>query len=74
MSITLRVSDGEMSAIQSYAKLKGVSVSDAVRTAVMERIEDELDAKIGEQAYDEWVAGGMKTYTHEEVNKMLGIK
>ncbi|MDR0496387.1 MAG: DUF6290 family protein [Treponema sp.] len=74
MSISLRVTNEEMAAIQNYAKLKGISVSVAVRNAILEQIEDELDVKIAEQAYVEWIADGKKTYTIEEVNKKLGIR
>ena len=74
MPITIRVTDNELAAIKGYAALHGVSVSDVVRTAVLERIEDELDIKIAETAYAEWIADGKKTYTLDEVEEELDLK
>ena len=74
MSIRLRVSESELAAIRGYAELHGLTVSDAVRSAILDRIENELDVKIAEQAYSEWINEGKKTYSMEEVKKELGLK
>lgn len=67
MSIRLRVSENELAAIRGYAELHGLTVSGAVRSAILERIENELDVKIAEQAYSEWIKEGKKTYSIKEV-------
>ena len=72
--ITLRVSGNELAAIKSYAKLHGKTVSDTVRAAILEKIEDEFDAKIAEQAYAEWINDSKKTFSLDEVQKELGLK
>jgi len=69
MVITLRVNDDELKLIKSYAKLHGVTVSDVVRTAIMERIEDELNIRIANDAYEKWAADDKKTYSMNEVMK-----
>ena len=74
MSLTIRVTDNELAAIKGYAALHGMNVSDVMRTAILERIEDELDIKIAEQAYAEWIADGKTTYTLDEVEKEIGVK
>lgn len=73
MSITLRVSDNEMIAIKNYAELHGITVSDAVRVAIMERIEDELDMEIAGQAYAEWQKDGKRTFSMDETQRELGL-
>jgi len=73
MSISLRVTKEELSVIKSYADLRGTSVSDAVREAILEKIEDEFDIKLYKtemKAHEK----NPKTYTHEEVLKELGLK
>lgn len=42
-TISLRLSDEQKDAIQGYAKLKNVSVSQAILEAILEKIEDEED-------------------------------
>ncbi|MDR3292539.1 MAG: DUF6290 family protein [Clostridiales bacterium] len=72
MSISLRISDDEYNVIRGYAELHGVTISEVVRLAVMEKIEDEFDIKLYEKAAKEHAASG-KTYTHDEVKKELGL-
>ena len=73
MSISMRVSEQEKKLIQEFADHYGVSISEFIRLAVMERIEDEYDLKCYEQAKAEYEKDP-KTYTFDEVNKMLGIE
>jgi predicted transcriptional regulator len=42
MSISLRLAEEESNLIKSYAALHGISVTELVRQAVLERIEDEV--------------------------------
>ena len=53
MSISLRLSDEEAELIKHYAAIKNLSVSDVVRTAILEKIEDEFDLKIALKALEE---------------------
>ena len=72
MSISLRVTEEEMAVIKSYADLRGTTVSDAVRDAILDKIEDEFDIKIFDKAMQKR-SKGQKAYTHEEVLKELGL-
>ena len=72
MSISLRVSEKEMAVIKSYANIRGSTVSEAVREAIFEKIEDEFDIKI----YTELMrkhASDPKVYTHSEMLKKLDL-
>ena len=62
-----------MLAIKNYAEMHGISVSDAVRRAIMDKIEDEIDFDIAKKAYAEWEADNKKTYSMASVQKELGF-
>lgn len=71
--ITFRVSEEEKSWIESYAQLHGLSLSDAVKRAFFEKLEEEYDLKAYETAMEEYHKNP-KTYTLEEVERELGIR
>ena len=73
MTLTLRVSDEDSQLIRDFAKLHGVSVSEYIRSTVMEHIEDEIDLEAYRQAKAEFEANPVR-YSHEEVGRMLGLK
>ena len=73
MSITLRVSEAETELIRNYASLKGVTVSEAIRRAVMEKIEDDIDLAAYERAMAEYRANPV-SYTQDEVERILGLQ
>jgi predicted DNA-binding protein len=66
----IRFEPEERELIQAYAKLHGKNFSTVVREAVLERIEDEYDIKL----YNEAILDddGIR-YTLDEVKKMHGI-
>ncbi len=72
MSISMRVSDKEKALIKQFADLYGMSVSEYIRTIVMEKIEDEYDIKCAEEALEEFEKDPT-TYTLEEVKQHLGL-
>jgi len=46
--------------------------TDFIRQAVVEKIEDMYDIRMADQAHKEWVDGGRKTISHEEMMKRYG--
>ena len=72
-SVSVRMAQEERELIEAYAKLQGISFSEAMRRAILEKIEDEYDIALGEQAYRKYIESGKKIYTPEEVNKELGF-
>lgn len=72
MAISLRLSDEDSSLIKDYAKVHGMSVSELIRQAVIEKIEDEYDLKAYEKAMKKYQSNP-KTYTLDEVEKELGL-
>jgi len=72
MAMSLRISPEDENLIKEYAKMKNMSVSELIRQTVIERIEDEIDLKAAEQAYEEYLANPV-TYSLDEVTKDLGL-
>ena len=72
MTMTLRISDEDSRLIKDFAKLHGISASEFMRRAALEKIEDELDVRAAEKAYAEYLADPV-TYSHEEMGRLLGI-
>jgi len=72
MTISLRLTDQEAKLFRKYAEFKNISMSELMRQAVMERIEDEFDLQAFESAMEEYKADPV-TYTHDEVRRMLEL-
>lgn len=72
MSISIRLNDAELAAIKDYAAAYGLTVSECIRRAVLERIEDEYDLKCYENAMAEYKAQP-ETVSHEELKKKYGL-
>ena len=72
MTISVKLSDKDMELIKTYAKLNNISLSDLIRSAVMEKIEDEYDLECYNKAIEEY-KNNPKTYTLDEVKKELGL-
>ena len=72
MVISIRMTEEEKQLADAYAKLNGVSLSEAIKRAYFEKIEDEYDIALADAALREYEKNP-KTYTHEEIKKMLGL-
>ena len=70
MTISLRLSDEDTKLIKDYAKINNMSVSDLIRKAVIEKIEDEIDLDAYNKAIKEFKKNP-KTYTLDEIEKEL---
>ena len=73
MSFSIRLTDAEKSLAQAYADMHSISLSEAFKRALFEKIEDEYDAKIAEDAYAEYLQDP-ETVSHEDAGKILGLK
>lgn len=70
MAISVRLKSEEEVTIKKYAALKNISVSELVRQAVLEKIEDEFDLAAYKKAKAEYKKNPV-TYSHAAVVKML---
>ena len=58
MAFSIRMTEDERLLAESYARLHSYSLAEAFKRALFERIEDEYDIAVGQEAYAEYVDGG----------------
>ena len=73
MAFSIRLTEEEKSLADSYANLHSMSLGEAFKKALFEKIEDEYDIKVGEEAYKEYVDSGKKSRPFYELKKELGL-
>ena len=66
MSFSIRLSANEKALAESYAKIHSVSLGEAFKKALFEKIEDEYDIAIADEAYADYVNSGCKSTPVEE--------
>jgi uncharacterized protein (DUF1778 family) len=72
MTLTLRLKDEEKKLIDKYAKMRHMTPSAFIRQAALERIEDEYDLAVFDEAMAEFEKNPV-TYTMTEVKEELGL-
>ncbi len=60
MAFSIRLTDEERNVAESYAKINSISLGEAFKKALFEKIEDEYDFNLGEEAYNKYVKSGKK--------------
>ena len=70
MNISVRLNEEDTKLIKAYAEINKISLSDLVRNAVMEKIEDEYDLECYKKAIEKYKKN---PYTLDEVKKELGL-
>lgn len=73
MAFSIRLNEEEKRLADSYAKMHSVSVGEAFKRALFEKIEDEYDIAIAEEAYREYVKDGKKSTPISELWKELEL-
>lgn len=68
-TISVRMTERDDKLIKEYAEMHNISVSDLIRNAVIEKIEDEIDIK----SFDNAFAKMKERYSLSEVKKELGL-
>ena len=61
MSFSIRLTAEEKSLAESYAKLHSMSLGEAFKTALFEKIQEEYDTAVADTAQREYVEGGMQS-------------
>lgn len=72
MVVSIRMTEEEKALADAYAKLNGVSLSEAIKRAYFEKIEEEYDIALADMALREYDKDH-KSFSHEEVKKLLGL-
>lgn len=66
MTINIPLSQEEKKLIESYMKIHSLSLEEALKNALIEKIEDEYDAMLADEAYEEYLRNPV-TYSHDEI-------
>lgn len=61
MAFSIRMTPEEKRLAESYAKLHSLSLAEAFKRALFEKIEDEYDLVVAKEAYADYVKSGYKT-------------
>lgn len=60
MAFSIRLTDEERNVAETYAKINSISLGEAFKKALFEKIEDEYDFNLGEKAYNKYIKSGKK--------------
>lgn len=71
MVFSIRLTKEERALADSYAKLHSLSIGEAFKRALFEKIEDEYDIAIAEEAHREFEESGGVTYDYDEFMRSL---
>lgn len=72
MVVSIRMTAEEKNLADAYARINGVSLSEAIKRAYFEKIEEEYDIALADAALREYEKNP-KTYTLDELEKELGL-
>lgn len=61
MPLSIRLSEEERQLVNSYAKIHAISVAEAFKRALFEKIEDEFDIALADEAYQDYLDSGCKS-------------
>lgn len=73
MSFSIRLTTEEKNLAESYARIHAISLGEAFKQALFEKIEDEYDLTVAQEAYDEYVNEGRKSRPISELWKELDL-
>lgn len=73
MGFSIRLTEEEKMLADSYAKLHSMSLGEAFKRALFDRIEDEYDIALGREAYEDYMKDDMKSRPISELWKELDL-
>lgn len=73
MSFTIELTEQEKQLADSYARLHSLTLTEAFKRALFEKIEEEYDIAVGEEALKEYEESGKKSRPVEELWKELDL-
>jgi hypothetical protein len=73
MSFSIRLTEDERKLADSYARLHSLTLAEAFKSALFDRIEEEYDIALADRAYEEYVKDDKKSRPIEELWEELGL-
>lgn len=68
----MRLDDQINESLDAYVTLKGISKAEFIRSAIMEKLEDDYDIMMADRNFELWEQDGKKVKTLEEMMKLYG--
>lgn len=72
VEVTATFTEGAVELMKGFAAKKGITLSEYVKQAALDRLEDDEDIRDAEAAYAEYLKTG-ESYTLEEIEAELGL-
>ena len=73
MAFSIRLNEDERQLVDSYAKLHSITVGEAFKRSLFDKIEEEYDIAIANEAYDDYVKSGKESKPIDDLWKDLNI-
>ena len=73
MAFSIRLNEDERQLVDSYAKLHSITLREAFKRALFDKIEEEYDIAIANEAYDDYVKSGKESKPIDDLWKDLNI-
>lgn len=73
MAFSIRLTEQEKKLADSYARLHSISLGEAFKQALFEKIEEEYDIAVCDEAYKEYENSGKESRPIEELWKELDL-
>lgn len=73
MAFSIRLTEQEKKLADSYARLHSISLGEAFKQALFEKIEEEYDIAVYDEAYKEYENSGKESRPIEELWKELNL-
>ena len=73
MSFSIRLTENEKKLADSYARLHSISIGEAFKQALFEKIEEEYDMTVFDEAYEEYERDGKRSRPVSDLWKELDI-
>ena len=73
MAFSIRLTDEEKRLAESYARLHSIAVGEAFKHALFDRIEEEYDIALADEAYKEYEDSGKESRSFAEFKKELDL-
>lgn len=70
--ISIRLDEQINELLTEYVNSKNISKAEFIRTAIVEKLEDDIDVELADKAYKEWNDNGRKTISLDEMMEKYG--
>jgi hypothetical protein len=73
MAFSIRLTEQERQIADSYARLHSLTLAEAFKQALFEKIEDEYDVTVADEAYNEYLNTGKESRPIEDLWQELEL-